>query len=111
MRSSPEEFLLFSNKAKQSSKLIRVSGSASRVIAVVLNGRVVAASLKSFTVAGRGCEMTFDISGANFDFATPEEIAAGRTPSDVPFTEFWEIDLGDSDLLVVVELRGSLDKT
>jgi len=112
MRSSPDEFLLFSSQAKASSKLLRVVGhSIAKMSWIVIEGRISTATLDSFRVTGRGCELILDLEGAEFDFASPEEIAVNRDSAHLPFAEMWEVRFLDGGKILVAEMREPVDKS
>jgi len=60
-------------------------------------------------VRGRGCEIAFDVSDAEFDESLPELMASKRDPSTIPFTELWEIRFGAENSILVARLREPLD--
>lgn len=88
--SSVTDFLLFCNQLRKESSLVRLVGGGGKVMAVVIDGRILAVRPDVLTVVGRGCEICLDLTKAEFrlDRGGDGKVVTLPTPGNPPF---WEI--------------------
>ena len=114
MRSSKEEFLTFCIQSKQKSSLVWIEVLTDWVSSVYLEGRVALARLDAFTVEGRGCKITLDLSEAeDFDRRRPKDsrkVTLRVNDPEWPSRPLWSIVLPDeAGLLLLGEMPPKLD--
>ena len=107
-RSSLEAFLLFVIQAKQKSSLLRFSGIFDRLELFEVDGRVSGVGDDGFRVIGRGCDITFNISGARFECFVERDLPVVVLRPDDPesaLRPLWKLEWESEDVLYVGELR------
>jgi hypothetical protein len=106
MRSCADEARLFFSQLKQTSSLVRVSGTHGKVTGFSLDARVVDAGLESFRVKGRGCTIALDLTGSEFEYMEPRELPEGdlRSATERMFESIWSVTLPEGDLLTVAPI-------
>jgi hypothetical protein len=116
MRSSGvDEFLLFINQSIQKSSLTRVvfaGDGTDGVMSLILDGRIESGGSNGFTLRGRGCDVTFVISGAEFERSRPKDdsvVTLRKRDPDWPFRPLWVLSLPKGAVLTVCGLPSVAD--